>query len=207
VIVLIVVHHIVYEVRMDQIREVRYGPSASPSQPVPGLTESARTRWITIVYTQPPTSWKTLNIVALKDDDFNLWLETISSLLSAIRGISVSMRNGDASEGVIGITGDKPGVAGMNLRQRDSCWIEADQDQDEKISYEEVCRACKRMGIVVNDINSVISSYCQVSLLDVSGVLPMLTLRLVGDRHQRQGLSHNVRLYLVAKDAQTTAGD
>jgi hypothetical protein len=163
VVVLIVLYHCSSKVPMDQIREVRYGPSASPSQPVPGLTESARTRWITIVYTQPPASWKTLNIVALKDDDFNLWLETISNLLGAIRGISMSMNTGNASGGVIGITGDKAAVAGMNLHQRDSCWIEADQDQDEKISYEEVCRACKRMGIVINDIDSVIASYCQVS--------------------------------------------
>ena len=154
---------------MDQIREVRYGQSASPSQPVPGLTESARTRWITIVYTQPPASWKTLNIVALKDDDFDLWLETISNLLGAIRGISVSLGNGtgtgtgNAGGGVIGITGDKPGVAGMGLHQRDSCWIQADEDQDEKISYEEVCRACKRMGIVINDSTTVISKYCRVS--------------------------------------------
>lgn len=151
---------------MDQIREVRYGASASPSQPVPGLTESARNRWITIVYTQPPASWKTLNIVALKDDDFELWLETISNLLGAIRGISVSLGNNNADNsngGVIGITGDKPGVAGMGLHQRDSCWIQADEDKDEKISYEEVARACKRMGIVLDGSNAAITKYCQVS--------------------------------------------
>ena len=154
---------------MDQIREVRYGPSASPSQPIPGLTESARTRWLTIVYTQPPASWKTLNIVALKDDDFRLWLKTISTLLSAIRGVSTSgslepASGYDPNGGVIGITGDKEGTAGMNSHQRESLFVEADEDRDEKISYKEACKACKRMGIVVDDLVAVIQANFHVSL-------------------------------------------
>jgi hypothetical protein len=174
-------------VRMDQIREVRYGPSASPTQPIPGLTPSARQRWLTIVYTQPPSSWKTLNIVALKDDDFRIWLETIAGLLSVIRGISTVTntpspgtstmdRNGytnndehglrfDATGGVIGITGDKDGLTtGTNSQQRsETLFDQADKDGDSRISYEEAFRVCKRMGMVVDDVAKAIRESAEVS--------------------------------------------
>lgn len=159
-------------IRMDQIREVRYGATASPAHPIPGLLPSARNRWITVVYTQPPSSWKTLNIVALKDEDFDLLLNTISVLLSAIRGVAVSKltsntpgrpnvgqnsTNGPATGGILGITGDKEGIAGTTLHLA-HLWLETDQNNDNKASYDEVAKACKRMGIV---LQGSAASYCK----------------------------------------------
>ena len=73
----------------------------------------------------------------------------------------------DPNGGVIGITGDKEGTAGMTSHQRESLFVEADEDRDERISYEEACRACKRMGIVVDDLVAVIQANFRVSLPDV----------------------------------------
>lgn len=170
---------------MDQIKEVRYGETASPTYPVPGLSPSARARWLAIVYVQPPNSWKTLNIIALKDDDFKLWIETITSLLGAIRGISISAipsdqiqlppptpngaqapptsSNGSLGKGgIIGITGDKESLAGMRKRERAAFWQDADLDGDEKVTYEEVFKMCRRMGIITKS-TALIEQYCRVS--------------------------------------------
>jgi hypothetical protein len=81
------------------------------------------------VYILPPTSWKTLNIIALNDDMFDLWVKTLHTLVSDIKQVSLfrmdkssdlpisaesppSQLNPDVSigkSGIIGILGTKDG--------------------------------------------------------------------------------------------------
>lgn len=111
------------------------------------------------------------------------------SLLGAIRGISVSTLpaagqgqlspsastgasaqsngpNGPNSAlgngGIIGITGDKESLAGMRKVERAAFWQDADLDGDEKVTFDEVFKMCRRMGIITKS-TAMIEQCCRVS--------------------------------------------
>ncbi|KAJ9125254.1 hypothetical protein QFC22_000209 [Naganishia vaughanmartiniae] len=81
-------------ISVDQIREIRYGSAARPSAaatnalPSSVLTPAATSRWISIVYNMPPTSWKTLNMIALSDEILEIWVRTLYTMVQDIKQVS-----------------------------------------------------------------------------------------------------------------------
>lgn len=134
---------------VDQIREVRYGAEARPSLSELPPSIAKADWWISIIYIRWPSSWKTLNVLALSEDTFKLWVGTIASLLASIKTIS-------HEEGCIGILGSLEVIPAT----RQASWsLESSLDENSKVSLGEVSAMCEKIGLTSVPGGLVIESF------------------------------------------------
>lgn len=192
------------KVRLDQIREIRYGAfngwrstTGEHAELPPGIGPASASRWITIVYisdglspsTQPSgagfssgsspyTTWKELNMVALSDQVFQLWVDTLSKMLAKIRRTVLaqygrcekargdpghdcgSCGNGGRILGVMGPSDSPAPPSDLNAVEAltmSALTLEADESRC--VGWEEVVAMCRSVGLSSKHVPAIEASF------------------------------------------------
>lgn len=190
------------QVRLDQIREVRYGSitgwTGGGGELPQGLGPASAGRRITIVYvttmllpsdkpspngfvasvagglsSTSNSTWKTLNMIALTDQVFQLWITTLSKILKEFRQVIITKVTpdgaptrsaGETGGHVLGIMGpkdtDSTAMGGGVSALDDGLSVSGLSVPDEavktkKVTYEEVIRMCRKIGLVAKNVPAV----------------------------------------------------
>lgn len=139
-------------INLESIREVRIGESASSYRTSMSISASHEPRWISIIY-QIQGVYKALHLIALSDESFKRWNETLSAV---------------QNERELLLSGMDP------LNQRQQVWLRqhwkaADASQDSHLDFQEVRKLCHRLGILSNAQD--LSSRFQEADIDKKGYL------------------------------------
>ena len=118
-------------VPIETIKEIRTGADARYYREQFQLTASYEDRWLTIIYVLEG-SYKTLHLIAATRDVFQMW-ETTVRRLHEIRQQLMS--------------GLGHGVLRQAIWER-QFWKGADEENDQKLDFDDVERMCKRLNIV-----------------------------------------------------------
>lgn len=121
------------KVNLESIRELRTGPSAASYRASMSIAASHESRWISIIY-QTGGVYKALHLIALSDEAFTRWKETLSAVQDERKML---MSGADL------------------LDQRQQLWLRqhwksADSSQDSRLDFREVTKLCRRLGILSN---------------------------------------------------------
>ncbi|KAG6836608.1 hypothetical protein H0H93_006158 [Arthromyces matolae] len=115
---------------IENIKELRSGSDARYYREQFQLAAEYEDRWLTIVYIIDGT-YKTLHLIAASRDVFRMW-DTTLRRLHAIRKELMS------------------GLGNLEMRQaiwEKHYWKDADQEQDQKLVFDEVEKLCRRLNI------------------------------------------------------------
>lgn len=190
------------KVRLDQIREIRYGAfngwrstTGEHAELPPGIAPASAARWITIVYisdglapspqpsgagfsnaSSPYTTWKELNMVALSDQVFQLWVDTLSELLAKIRKTALArygrcgQNESDASHtcgscgangrilGVMGPSDMSAGVSPDSEALAMSC-LSLSAEESRRVNWEDVVAMCRSIGLSAKHVPVIDASF------------------------------------------------
>lgn len=119
-----------FPVPIENIKEIRSGADARYYREQFQLSREYESRWITLVYIADGR-YKTLHFVAMTTDEFGLWDSTIRAMHSVRR----ELMNG------LGHVHKR-----QNVWER-RYWRRADEHRDDKLSFEEVEKMCRRINI------------------------------------------------------------
>ncbi len=122
---------------IDQVREVRYGTEARPANPQLPSSLSNSNRWISVIYIEWPSTWKSLHMIAPNDDVFKAWIDTIAQLLESIKAIN-------HVNGCIGILG---ALERLPMSKPASWNLDSAVDSHQAVTYPEVASMCAKIGI------------------------------------------------------------
>lgn len=117
-------------VPIENIKELRSGSDARYYREQFQLAQEYEDRWLTIIYIIEG-AYKTLHLVAATKDIFRMWDTTLRKL-HAIRQELMS------------------GLGNIEMRQaiwRKHYWKGADEEKDQKLSFEEVEKLCRRLNV------------------------------------------------------------
>ncbi|KAI6041537.1 PLC-like phosphodiesterase [Pisolithus marmoratus] len=115
---------------IENIKELRSGPDARYYRQQFQLALECEDRWITIIYILDG-QYKTLHLIASTKDNFQLWDITLRKLYAIRQELMTGLRNEEMRHA-------------LWVRQ---CWKSSDHQNDQKLSFEEVERLCKRLNI------------------------------------------------------------
>lgn len=122
-----------HSVPIESIKEIRSGIDARYYREQFQLAQEYEDRWLTIIYLLDG-NYKTLHLVAASKDAFLMWDVTLRRL-HAIRQQLMS------------------GLGNIEMRQaiwEKLYWRGADEQSDDKLSFDEVEKMCKRLNINSN---------------------------------------------------------
>jgi len=94
------------------------------------ISQECENRWLTIIYTLDGR-WQTLHVIALSVDVFQMWDSTLHKLYAVRQTL---MR----------------GLGNLDLREAlwaKQYWKAADEGADQKLSFEDVEKLCKRLRV------------------------------------------------------------
>ncbi|KAG8926409.1 Phospholipase C [Tulasnella sp. 418] len=117
-------------ITIENIREMRAGADARNYREQFKIAADSEPRWLTIVYISDG-KYKTLHVVALEQDVFKMWYNTLTKLYSLREEL---MR----------------GLGNMERRQmvwEKQYWKGADSTGDQKLDFDEVEKMCRRLNI------------------------------------------------------------
>lgn len=117
-------------VPIENIKELRSGSDARYYREQFQLAAEYEDRWLTIIYIIDGT-YKTLHLIAASRDVFKMW-DTTLRRLHAIRKELMS------------------GLGNLEMRQamwEKHYWKGADEEQDQKLMFDEVEKLCRRLNI------------------------------------------------------------
>lgn len=121
------------KINLEAIREVRTNDAAASYRTSMSISPSHESRWISIIY-QTEGVYKALHLIALSDQSFQRWKETLSAVQDERR---VLMSGADL------------------LNQKQQLWLRqhwktADSSENSRLEFEEVVKLCRRLGILSN---------------------------------------------------------
>lgn len=120
-------------VSVETIKEIRSGSNARYYRAQFAFPEEVENRWITIIYILEGT-YKTLHMLAETHEVFQMWDASLRKLLAIRQGLM-------------------SGLGNVEMRQtvwERQYWKGADQEGDQKLSFEEVERLCKRLNAILS---------------------------------------------------------
>ena len=117
-------------VPIETIKELRSGLDARYYRQQFQLASEYEDRWITIIYILDG-QYKTLHLIASSKDTFQLWDITLRKLYAIRQQLMTGLGNEEMRHAVW-------------LRQ---CWKSSDQQDDQKLVFDEVERLCRRLNI------------------------------------------------------------
>ncbi|KAK6498591.1 Phospholipase C [Arthrobotrys musiformis] len=124
---------------LDDVKEIRTGENARNYREGFQVTSEFEDRWITIIYSEHIENGRlrTLHLVAPTRELFQLWTQTLEALLN----YRTALMAGIATQG------DK--VLGTHWKHEISSQVTSDASErkDEKLSFEEVERLCRRLQV------------------------------------------------------------
>ncbi|KAG6330246.1 hypothetical protein ID866_8842, partial [Astraeus odoratus] len=115
---------------IENIKELRSGADARYYRQQFQLASEYEDRWITIIYILDG-QYKTLHLIASTKDTFQLWDITLRRVYAIRQELMSGLGNGEVRHAVW-------------VRQ---CWKSSDHHDDQKLSFEEVERLCRRLNI------------------------------------------------------------
>lgn len=118
------------QVPIENIKELRSGSDARYYRQQFQLAAELEERWITIIYVMEE-GYKTLHLIAFNKDVFQMWDITLRKM-HAIRQQLMS------------------GLGNLEMRQavwEKQYWKSADDEQDQKLEFDDVERMCRRLNI------------------------------------------------------------
>jgi phosphatidylinositol phospholipase C delta len=121
------------KVNLESIREVRTGAAASSYRTSMSISASHEPRWISIIY-QTEGVYKAVHLIALSDTSFQRWTKTLSAVQNERKMLMSGIDMLDQRQQ-------------LWLRQH---WKAADSSQDSRLSFTEVIKLCRRLGILSN---------------------------------------------------------
>jgi len=117
-------------VPIENIKEIRSGDDARYYREQFQLSQDYQDRWLTIIYILDGT-WKTLHLIPATKDVFRMWDKTLREL----HAIRLELMRG---------------LGNIEMRQalwEKQYWKGADEEADQKLSFEEVEKLCRRLNI------------------------------------------------------------
>lgn len=117
-------------VPIESIKEIRTGVDARYHREQFQLSQDYEDRWLTIIYILDG-NYKTLHLIVTTREVFRMWEATLRQL-HAIRKELMT------------------GLGNLEVRQalwEKQYWKGADEEQDQKLTFEEVEKLCKRLNI------------------------------------------------------------
>lgn len=115
---------------IENIKELRFGSDARYYRQQFQLAREYEDRWITIIYILDG-QYKTLHLIASSKDSFQLWDITLRKLHAIRQELMIGLGNEEMRHAVW-------------VRQ---CWKSTEHQNDQKLSFDEVERLCKRLNI------------------------------------------------------------
>ncbi|KAJ2917966.1 hypothetical protein MD484_g2466, partial [Candolleomyces efflorescens] len=115
---------------IENIKEIRTGKDARYYREQFQLSQDYEDRWLTLIYMMD-NNYKTLHLIAATKDVFKMW-ETTLRQLHAIRQELMT------------------GLGNLEMRQtlwEKQYWKNADEERDQKLTFEEITKLCKRLNI------------------------------------------------------------
>ncbi|KAN0065760.1 hypothetical protein ACQY0O_000890 [Thecaphora frezii] len=121
------------KVNLESIREVRFGSSAASYRTSLNISPTHEPRWLTLIY-QTGGIYKALHLIALSDASLERWRSSLLHLQALRKEILQGM----------GASGGLDTRRNLWLKHH---WKDADETNDEKLSFAEVRKLCRRLGI------------------------------------------------------------
>ncbi|KAH7887240.1 PLC-like phosphodiesterase [Phlebopus sp. FC_14] len=115
---------------IENIKELRSGSDARYYRQQFQLAQEYEDRWITIIYILDG-QYKTLHLIASSRDTFQLWDITLRKLYAIRQELMTGLGNEEIRHAV----------------WVKSCWKSSDEQEDHKLSLEEVEKLCRRLNI------------------------------------------------------------
>ncbi|CAA7263434.1 unnamed protein product [Cyclocybe aegerita] len=116
---------------IENIKEIRSGEDARYYRQQFQLSSDYEDRWLTIIYFLS-NSYKTLHLIAATRDVFRLWDRTLRQLHAVRQELMKGLGNGEMRE---------------KLWEK-QYWKGADEEEDQKLSLEEVEKLCRRLNVM-----------------------------------------------------------
>lgn len=120
-------------VPIECIKEIRSGADARYWREQFQLSVDYECRWMTIVYIIDG-SYKTLHVVAITVDVFNLWNTTLRALYAVRQVLMSGLGHGEARQRI----------------WEKRYWRGADEHRDDRLSFEEVEKMCRRLNLTLS---------------------------------------------------------
>jgi len=117
-------------VPLESIKELRSGSDARYYRQQFHLTREYESRWLTIVYVADGVH-KTLHLIAATQDVFHMWNDTLQKLYGIRKKIMSGLCDRDLRDAI----------------WEKHYWKGSDEEGDNKLSFQEVEKFCKRLAI------------------------------------------------------------
>jgi len=117
-------------VPIENIKELRTASDARYYRELFQISQECENRWLTIIYTLDGC-WKMWHVIAPSVDVFQMWDSTLHKLYAVRQALMCGLGNFDLREAL----------------WAKQYWKAADEQADQKLSFEDVKRLCKRLNV------------------------------------------------------------